>query len=81
MLNLIGLRRKKYENKKIMGLSKAYKEIFDSKNLHENLRRINGEHKDNELVKEVIAFIDKDKKSLCITISSHFWNILIFIAV
>ena len=27
-LNLIGLRRKKYENQKIMGLSKAYKEIF-----------------------------------------------------
>ena len=36
-LNLIGLRRKKYENQKIMGLSKAYKEIFASKNLHENL--------------------------------------------
>ena len=32
-LNLIGLRRKKYENQKIMGLSKAYKEIFSSKNL------------------------------------------------
>ena len=27
-LNLIGLRRKKYDNKKIMGLDKAYKEIF-----------------------------------------------------
>ena len=41
-LNLIGLRRKKYENQKIMGLSKAYKEIFASKNLHENLSKING---------------------------------------
>ena len=61
-LNLIGLRRKKYENKKIMGLSKAYKEIFDSKNLHENLSKINGEHKGNELVNEVVAFIEKDKK-------------------
>ncbi len=61
-LNLIGLRRKKYENKKIMGLSKAYKEIFASKNLHENLNKINGEHKGNELVKEVITFIEKDKK-------------------
>jgi UDP-N-acetylglucosamine acyltransferase len=46
-LNLIGLRRKKYDNKKIMGLDKAYKEIFSSKNLHENLSKINGEHKDN----------------------------------
>ena len=30
-LNLIGLRRKKYDNQKIIGLSKAYKEIFASK--------------------------------------------------
>ena len=61
-LNLIGLRRKKYENKKIMGLDRAYKEIFSSNNLHENLNKINGEHKDNELVNEVITFIEKDKK-------------------
>ena len=61
-LNLIGLRRKKYENQKIMGLDKAYKEIFGSKNLHENLSKINGYYKDNELVKEVIEFIEKDKK-------------------
>ena len=61
-LNLIGLRRKKYENQKIMGLGKAYKEIFSAKNLHENLAKINGEYKDNELVNEVIAFIEKDKK-------------------
>ncbi len=61
-INLIGLRRKKYDNKKIIGLDKAYKEIFASKNLHENLNKINGEHKDNELVSEVIKFIEKDKK-------------------
>ena len=61
-LNLIGLRRHKYENQKIMGLDKAYKEIFSSKNLHENLIKINGEYKDNELVGEVIKFIEQDKK-------------------
>ena len=61
-LNLIGLRRKKYENKKIIELDKAYKEIFSSKNLYENLSKINEEFKDNELVNEVVAFIDKDKK-------------------
>jgi len=61
-LNLIGLRRHKYENQKIIGLDKAYKEIFSSKNLHENLSKINGEFKDNELVGEVIQFIEKDKK-------------------
>ena len=61
-INLIGLRRHKYENQKIMGLDKAYKEIFSSKNLHENLIKINGEYKDNELVVEVIKFIEQDKK-------------------
>ena len=61
-LNLIGLRRYKYDNQKIMGLDRAYKEIFSSKNLHKNLSKINGEYKDNELVGEVIKFIEKDKK-------------------
>ena len=69
-LNLIGLRRKKYENKKIIGLDKAYKEIFSSKNLLENLNKINGEYKDNELVNEVITFIERDKKRpICSPIS------------
>jgi UDP-N-acetylglucosamine acyltransferase len=61
-LNLIGLRRKNYENKKIMELNKAYDEIFSSKNLHENLSKINGEFKDNKLVNEVVNFIGRDKK-------------------
>ena len=61
-LNLIGLRRHKYDNQKIIGWDRAYKEIFSSKNLHENLSKINGEYKDNELVGEVIKFIEKDKK-------------------
>ena len=61
-LNLIGLRRQKYDNQKIIGLDKAYKDIFASKNLHENLRKINGEYKDNEFVGEVVRFIEKDKK-------------------
>ncbi len=61
-LNLIGLRRHKYDNQKIMGLDKAYKEIFSSKNFYENLSKINGQFKDNELVSEVIKFIEKDKK-------------------
>ena len=56
-LNLIGLRRHKYQNQKIIGLDQAYKKIFSSKNLHDNLSKINGEFKDNELVGEVIKFI------------------------
>ncbi len=61
-INLIGLRRKNYENKKILELDKAYKKIFSSQKLHENLTKINGEFKENALVKEVIDFIAKDKK-------------------
>ena len=61
-INLIGLRRKKYDNKKIIELDKAYKKIFSSNNLHENLNNINGEFKGNELVQEVTKFIEKDKK-------------------
>ena len=61
-INLIGLRRKKYENKKILELDTAYKQIFSSQKLHDNLAKINGEFKNNDLVKEVIDFIAKDKK-------------------
>ena len=61
-INLIGLKRKKYSNKEIMELDRAFKKIFSSKNLHENLSKINGEYKENGLVKEVINFIGKDKK-------------------
>tara|TARA_B100000945_G_scaffold83022_1_gene64065 strand:+ start:7046 stop:7828 length:783 start_codon:yes stop_codon:yes gene_type:complete len=61
-INLIGLRRKKYENKKILELDTAYKKIFSSEKLHENLAKVNGEFNDNDLVKEVVDFIAKDKK-------------------
>tara|TARA_B110000438_G_scaffold292425_2_gene330735 strand:- start:41 stop:823 length:783 start_codon:yes stop_codon:yes gene_type:complete len=69
-INLIGLKRKKYDNKKILELDAAFKKIFSSKNIHENLDNINGEHKDNVLVTEVINFIAKDKKRpICIPLS------------
>ena len=65
-LNLIGLRRAKFDNKDILILSDAYKEIFATKNLTENLIKLNGSFKDNPLVKEVLEFITKDKKrSIC----------------
>ena len=65
-LNLIGLRRAKFENKDILGLSEAYKEIFATKNINENISKLNGSFQENPLVKEVIEFIAKDKKrSIC----------------
>ena len=65
-LNLIGLRRAKFENKDILGLSEAYKEIFATKNINDNISKLNGSFQENPLVQEVINFILKDKKrSIC----------------
>ena len=65
-LNLIGLRRAKFDNKNILGLSEAYKEIFSTKNIVDNLSKLNGAFKENPLVKDVIEFITRDKKrSIC----------------
>ena len=61
-LNLIGLRRKNISNEKIISLSNAYKEIFKTENLTENLKNLNGEFKNNILVNDIINFINKDKK-------------------
>ena len=61
-LNLIGLRRKNIPNKEILSLSEAYKEIFKTDKLTDNLKNLNGFFKDNLLVKDVVEFISKDKK-------------------
>ena len=61
-INVVGLRRNQVSNKVIIGLTDAYKEIFKTENLNENLNQLNGEFKDNNLVKEVVQFINKDKK-------------------
>ena len=58
-INIVGLRRINTPNKEIICLTDAYKEIFKSKNLSENLKI---EFKKNELVNEVIEFINKNKK-------------------
>ena len=61
-LNLIGLRRKNISNKDILELSEAYKEIFKTDKLTENLSNLNVSFQNNELVKDVVNFINKDKK-------------------
>ena len=61
-LNLIGLRRKNIPNQDIMILSDAYKEIFKSENLTDNLNNLSNELRKHELVSEVVSFIEKDKK-------------------
>ena len=61
-LNLIGLRRKNISNKEIMILSDAYKEIFKTENLTQNLNNLSTDLKKNELVIDVVNFLEKDKK-------------------
>ena len=61
-LNLIGLRRKNIPNKEILVLSDAYNEIFKNEHLTENLKNLNQEFKKNELVNDVVKFLEKDKK-------------------
>ena len=61
-INIIGLRRNKTPNKDIICLSDAYKEIFKSESLNDNLSKLNGNFKENTYVQEIIEFINKDKK-------------------
>ena len=61
-INVVGLRRRKVSNKDIISLTDAYKEIFKTDNLNDNLNNLNGTFKDNIYVKEVIEFLNKDKK-------------------
>ena len=61
-VNVVGLRRNNVPNKDIIELTTAYKKIFKTENLNENLNKLNGDFKENILVKEVVDFINKDKK-------------------
>ena len=61
-INIVGLRRKKVSNKEILALSEAYKEIFKTKSLHENLIKLSENLKENTYVREVVDFINHDKK-------------------
>lgn len=61
-INVVGLRRIKVSNKEIIDLSETYKNIFKTENLTENLEKLDSKYKENPLVKEVIDFINKDKK-------------------
>ena len=61
-INLIGLRRNNISNQDITLLSNAYKELFKSENLSENLKNLSDDFKKNNLVMEILEFIQRDKK-------------------
>jgi UDP-N-acetylglucosamine acyltransferase len=61
-INLIGLRRNNISNQDITLLSNAYKELFKSENLSKNLKNLSDDFKKNNLVMEILEFLQKDKK-------------------
>ena len=61
-INVVGLRRSNVPNKDIISLTNAYKDIFKTANLTENLSRLSDQFKENLFVNEVLEFINKDKK-------------------
>ena len=63
-LNLIGLRRAKIEHKDIFQLNKAYKEIFNKRDILNNIEKLDNAIKANYLVKEMFNFIKSDKKRI-----------------
>ena len=70
-LNLIGLRRSNISNENIKILNDEYKKIFKNENLTSNLKNLSKNLRENDLVLEVIEFIDKDKKR---PICTPFWK-------
>ena len=61
-INIVGLRRINTPNRDIICLTDAYKHIFKTNNLSENLKNLNIEFSKNQFVNEIINFINKDKK-------------------
>ena len=61
-INIVGLRRLNIPNKDIISLTEAYKFIFKTENLSENLKNLKSDIIKNRLVMEIIEFINKDKK-------------------
>ena len=61
-INIVGLRRLNIPNKDIISLTEAYKSIFKTENLSENLKKLKSDERKNKLVMEIIEFINKDKK-------------------
>ena len=61
-LNLIGLRRSKVSNENIKKIQLAYEIIFKSTKFRENIESLDTDLKNNEFVKKILIFINKDKK-------------------
>ena len=68
-LNLIGLKRKGLDNKKIKTLNEFIENVFNKNDsVENNLNKINNEVKSIEEVKEIIDFIEKSNKRGLVTL-------------
>ena len=61
-LNLIGLRRAKISNEDIKLLQKFYDIVFSTQNFRMNIDNLNADMKYNKYVKNIIDFINSDKR-------------------
>ena len=68
-LNLIGLKRKGLDNRKIKTLNQFIEKVFDKNDsIENNLNKVNNEVKSIEEVKEIIDFIEKSNKRGLVTL-------------
>ena len=61
-LNLIGLRRAKIPNEDIKMLQKFYNVVFSNQYFRSNVENLDKDMKENKYVKNIIDFINSDKK-------------------
>ena len=61
-VNVIGLRRKNISNDKINKIKKLFSIIFEDNHLMENLKKIPKEIANDEIIKDIIHFLNSDKK-------------------
>ena len=61
-LNLIGLRRAKISNEDIKLLQKFYDIVFSTQNFRMNIDNLNADMKYNKYIKNIINFINSDKR-------------------
>ena len=61
-VNVIGLRRKNISNDKINKIKKLFSIIFEDNHLMENLKKTPKEIANDEIIKDIIHFLNSDKK-------------------
>ena len=59
---MIGLRRKNISNDKINKIKRLFSIIFEDNHLMENLKKIPQEIANDEIIKDIIHFLNSDKK-------------------